>query len=389
MTDFIIVEGCNFVDFPMGGQLTFARQLMHAYGQRVALVGISTDNTPVGVWVKKKIDGIEFDFFAYEHRTLSNAKPIIPARLSGYVNLLRFRRKILSYQCNRFFIQSHELAVGILKWPKANVCFCFPGIENPLLISRYPWASIFANYFDYWFLSKVASADVILAAADVNAIATLKQRGSGLLSNRSISVFPTRVDTSIFNSGSKSASRRSLGLLDSSTIIVTTGRIHWAKGWSLLLEAFSHFLNGEPHAKLYFVGDGEDRPKLLSAAETLGISDSIVVTGFLSSVDVANYLRSSDVFALASFKEGWSTSLVEALATGVPIMTTAVSSADCIVTSQLNGIILYNRDPKEYAKGLNACRALERESVREFSTRESMKYSVDTLYVNLSELWPL
>jgi glycosyltransferase involved in cell wall biosynthesis len=339
MNKFIIVEGCNFIDFPMGGQLTFARQLMMAFGPQVALVGISTDETPVGQWVKKNIEGIEYDFFAYDSRIKSNRKPFVPARLSGYVSLLRHKDNILENRCRNFFIQSHELAVGILNWKQANVCYCFPGIENPLSISRYSWASYFARVFDRWFLSKISIANVILAAADAVAIASLKNRCHGLLSTKTINVFPTRVDTKIFYPGTKSKSREILKLPATNTIIVTTGRIHWAKGWQLLLEAFAIYLLKDSDAKLYFVGDGEDRLKLISVSEQLGIADSVVITGFLPSQTVAEYLRASDVFALASYKEGWSTSLVEALATCLPIITTAVSSSSFLVKNNLNGLI--------------------------------------------------
>lgn len=50
---FLLIEGCDFVDYPTGGQLSFARQMMRTFGNRLALVGISTDDTPVGVWLKK------------------------------------------------------------------------------------------------------------------------------------------------------------------------------------------------------------------------------------------------------------------------------------------------------------------------------------------------
>jgi glycosyltransferase involved in cell wall biosynthesis len=389
MNKFIIVEGCNFIDFPMGGQLTFARQLMMAFGPQVALVGISTDETPVGQWVKKNIEGIEYDFFAYDSRIKSNRKPFVPARLSGYVSLLRHKDNILENRCRNFFIQSHELAVGILNWKQANVCYCFPGIENPLSISRYSWASYFARVFDRWFLSKISIANVILAAADAVAIASLKNRCHGLLSTKTINVFPTRVDTKIFYPGTKSKSREILKLPATNTIIVTTGRIHWAKGWQLLLEAFAIYLLKDSDAKLYFVGDGEDRLKLISVSEQLGIADSVVITGFLPSQTVAEYLRASDVFALASYKEGWSTSLVEALATCLPIITTAVSSSSFLVKNNLNGLIQKERCHVTYASGIEVCLNLDIDMVKEFSKIETIKYSIATLSKDLEELWML
>lgn len=68
----LILNLCNYIDYPLGGQLAFVRNLISAYGRDAKLVGITTDkDTPIGKWTKTTINGIEYDFYAvaYEEKT--------------------------------------------------------------------------------------------------------------------------------------------------------------------------------------------------------------------------------------------------------------------------------------------------------------------------------
>lgn len=388
MHKFVIVEGCNFEDFPAGGQLTFVRQLMEAYGNRVALVGISTDGTPVGKWLKKTIDGIEYDFFAYQKRAVTSKKPLVPARLSGLIGLHKHRVAITSAGYRNYFVQSHESLPMVLRWPRQSICFCFPGVANPIMISRYKWAKLFARGFDAWFLRAAADVDVLLAAADVVAIGELKKRGGGILTRRQISSFPTRISTEIFHPGNKEVSRGRLNIRNTGTLIVTTGRLHWAKGWVFLLTAFSQYLKIDPSASFVFVGDGEDRDSLVRKAQELGIDENIIITGHVQPHTVAEYLRAADLFVLGSVSEGWSTSLVEALAASRPIVTTNVSSANELVKDGVNGYVVVERNSKDFAEAIGHALALEEFRIREFSEIEIKKYSVGRLEADFNMLWP-
>jgi len=61
----LIIDFSNYEDFPIGGYLTFARNMMASFGRDLALAGITTSRVdPVGKWFKKKINNVEFDFFA-------------------------------------------------------------------------------------------------------------------------------------------------------------------------------------------------------------------------------------------------------------------------------------------------------------------------------------
>src|SRR5580698_3236558 len=83
----MVIDACDFVGYPIGGQLTTIKQLISVFGNRLALVGISTADEPVGRWTKKCIDGIEFDFFSFGRVDPTIRQPRIPRRLYTYLRV--------------------------------------------------------------------------------------------------------------------------------------------------------------------------------------------------------------------------------------------------------------------------------------------------------------
>ncbi len=384
---FLLIEECDFSTYPTGGQLSFARQMLHEFGQQLALVGIVTDDHPVGTWSKRVIDGTEYDFYALYRKNATTKKSIIPARIRGYIALRRDRKKIMDFGIRSAFVQGQHTLKAVHDWGWDSLCYRFPGVENPLAISKYSWSKQFSGSFDKWFFPAFKNVDVALAAADQNAIQGLLERADGLIGNEQIKQFPTRVNTLHFHPGNCDDLREKLAVPDGHKLIVTSGRLHWVKGWSFLLDSFKVYHEKEPRSKLVFVGDGCDRQELESQAEELGIRDSVQVTGYQQPADVAEYLRAADLFVLGSEKEGWCTSLLEALACGKPIVSTDVSSARDIVKDGVNGFVVRHRDPLSFADAMAKAQNLN--NFCAFTEKEIHKYALSNLATDLAKHWSI
>lgn len=382
---FILIEGCNFVDFPIGGQLSFARQMMKAFGNRLALVGISTDETPVGQWVKKEIDGVEYDYFAVGHRTPSVKKPVIPGRLTGYLQIRKCKKQIMSLGVKAAFIQAPQILIAVHKWGWESLCYCFPGVSNPLERPRYKWGKIFARIYEKKLFSALNYTDIILASADTKAIDELVKRSCGKLLRDQVVQFQTRVDTDVFRPMNKAAIRSELGINADENVIVSCGRLNLVKGWDFLLDAFEKFILVKPNAKLIFVGDGEDRSKLEQKIKILGHKSSVKVTGFVNAEMVVKYINASDLYVVGSHKEGWSVAMLEALACGKPIVTTDVSGASDMIMEGQNGYVVEKRDPVEFAKAMEA--ALMLQNSQQVSLNIAENYALKNLSNALGRLW--
>ena len=96
MKKILVIDFCNYTDYQIGGHLTFAKNLLFAFGNQLALIGITTDeNDPVGKWTVKNINGTNYDFFALARYSISKTKYIIPDRIMCYLLLRVYRSRIL------------------------------------------------------------------------------------------------------------------------------------------------------------------------------------------------------------------------------------------------------------------------------------------------------
>jgi glycosyltransferase involved in cell wall biosynthesis len=384
--DIIHIEACNFIDTPLGGQLNFSRQLIRVFGSRMALVGLTdSPSDPLGRWFKKELNNTEFLFFAIGRSKKTTKRPLIPARITTLLRIKKFQNRIFTIGINNIILSEHSVLLALNKKHNLNICFRFPGVDSPLSISRYPWAKMLSRIFDKFFYNALASkAGTILAAADESAISKLKSNAGFQL--KTIVSFPTRTDTSEFCPGDSVKERKRLAIPVNTTVITTSGRIHWAKGWDFLLDSFKKFSESVPDACLVFIGDGCDKEKLKCRASGIGISDKIILPGHLPPETVASYLRASDLFIMGSLKEGWSTVLVEAIACHLPVVTTKFSSADTLVQNGINGFTV-NRVPAEFAEKMKS--ALTLKGVCDYSEKTIPDYALYNLKHDLLNKWKL
>ncbi|UAK24134.1 glycosyltransferase [Sphingomonas nostoxanthinifaciens] len=105
-------------------------------------------------------------------------------------------------------------------------------------------------------------------------------------------------------------------------MILCVGRLTRQKNFGLALDAFAR---ADPSLRLVLLGQGEEEAMLKARAQTLGIAERITFAGFVH--DVPRYLAQADVLLCTSLFEGYPAALVEALAAGVPVVSTPCSLA--------------------------------------------------------------
>ncbi len=100
--------------------------------------------------------------------------------------------------------------------------------------------------------------------------------------------------------------------------ILTVGSMKKVKNHTLLMRAFARMRR--PDKRLMFVGTGDGLAELRALADDLNIADRVVFAGFQS--DPRAFYETADLFVLSSYREGFGNVLVEALATGTPVVST-------------------------------------------------------------------
>ncbi|WP_133365815.1 glycosyltransferase family 4 protein [Qipengyuania sediminis] len=104
--------------------------------------------------------------------------------------------------------------------------------------------------------------------------------------------------------------------------IMALGRLSPEKGFAILIEAIGVMQDEGIDAEVRIVGDGPMRSVLEAQAAALGLADRIAFTGELPPEEVARHLATSDIFCMSSFSEGLPISIMEAMAVGVPVVST-------------------------------------------------------------------
>jgi glycosyltransferase involved in cell wall biosynthesis len=130
--------------------------------------------------------------------------------------------------------------------------------------------------------------------------------------------------------------------------ISSAGGASLRKGTPYLLEAFSLIKKKIPSARLKFVG--KLGPQIAPIASRLGYEKlPIEFTSRMKHPDLVRWLHESDIYVLPSIEEGMVRSVAEAMACGLPVVTTANSGTNDFITDGVNGSIVPIRDPQSIA----------------------------------------
>ena len=140
----------------------------------------------------------------------------------------------------------------------------------------------------------------------------------------------------------------------SKPIIISIGVLRPAKGFKYLIEAFKKIKEKFNGATLIIIGDGPDRIELKKQAQGI---DGIHFLGRQNNDRVIEYLKAADIFVLASIfmegdREGTSNSIMEAMASGLPVVATKVGGNSYLVKEGINGLLIEDRNSDELAEAV-------------------------------------
>jgi glycosyltransferase involved in cell wall biosynthesis len=136
--------------------------------------------------------------------------------------------------------------------------------------------------------------------------------------------------------------RQELALPLSAPLVVVFSRLNQMKGIQYFLDAAVILAQGFPDVRFLVVGDGESRKELEEYACRLGLGQRTVFTGFRS--DVPELLAEAAVSVLPSLSEGLSNSLLESMASGVPVVATRVGGNPEVIEDGVTGLLVPPRD---------------------------------------------
>jgi glycosyltransferase involved in cell wall biosynthesis len=133
-------------------------------------------------------------------------------------------------------------------------------------------------------------------------------------------------------------------------IIISVGRLTKQKGYPYLLKAFS-VVRKSLECRLVILGEGEDREKLVKTSIELGLKNDVEFMGFQQ--NPFKYMARSSVFVLSSLYEGFGNVIVEAMALGLPVISTDCPSGPSeIIEDRMNGLLVPVKDENALARAI-------------------------------------
>lgn len=233
------------------------------------------------------------------------------------------------------------------------------------------------------FVTKLSHKYFKMFAKSANAITGPSKKCDEYIKNeckidRDVNVIPNPVELDKFapsniTDESKHAFRLKYGIKDDDMLVCFCGRIGKEKSIDVLLDYWAETIKPDDKMKLIIIGDGPCREELETKAKDLNISDMVIFTGAIPNEDLPPYYAACDIYVTASLSDTNSISMLEAMATGLPVLHRFDKLNQGQVQSGINGYIFFNAEEmynelKNYQK-----KSAEEKEILRHSVRESVK----------------
>lgn len=344
-----------------------------------SIVGLSSDQAlrPVGKWTLVKIGEKKIGFFPVAFNGLAMNKGRIPmsflltagmfrywSLVSRGADILEFHRiePVLRFIFDRrpknLFIHTNMDAIynrnSDIGWKKAPALFfalerfLLPRFDSVFGVSQSAINSYKIRYEDIrdrfrfiptWFDPEIFTPVDLIAKTDLR-----------------LKVFP------------------SLAISTEHDVIVSVGRLDASKNPILGLNAFAMLVSKRPQCRMIIVGDGVLRNQMEAEIKKLGLANKVFLVGLKAPREIADILRSADLYLMSSAYEGMPISVLEAIGTGLPVVSTPVGELARVVVAGKNGVLVCEHTAEDLSAAMLTVLAGDRISFRENSLRLASDY---------------
>lgn len=174
----------------------------------------------------------------------------------------------------------------------------------------------------------------------------------GLPASR-VDVIYNGVDLSAFSTptdGSRVRLRSEFGLADTDFVAVQVARLHELKDHITAVKAIDEARRTSPSIRLLIVGEGDQRTAIEQEIEKRDLQSHVILAG--NRTDIADLLAASDAFLMSSISEGIPLTIIEAMAAGLPVISTAVGGIPEMIQHDQNGYLADAGDNSALARSL-------------------------------------
>ena len=212
-------------------------------------------------------------------------------------------------------------------------------------------------------LITINSEDYRMAQRHLHSGETLYVPGVGVAAERFRTAGVTRVQE-----------RKKLELPEDAFVLMTVGELNQNKNQSVVVQAMAMLQENDIHYVI--VGGGDYEQKIRACADNLGLSDRVHLLGVRK--DVPELLKAADVYLLPSFREGLNVSIMEAMASGLPVACSRIRGNEDLV-DETGGAFFAPGSAQEVSNAIASLRREDRGAMGHYNCRKVEKFSQDTV----------
>lgn len=168
------------------------------------------------------------------------------------------------------------------------------------------------------------------------------------VSNNKVEVIPNGIDIEKFKPIDKLTARKELGIAADKKILISVGGLVERKGFHRVLSVLPQVKQAIPDIMYVMVGgpsvEGNYGPVLMRMVKELSLRDYVMFAGQQLHDNLYKWFSASDIFCLATSNEGWANVFLEAMACGLPVVTTRVGGNEEVVSSDDYGMLFELED---------------------------------------------
>ena len=332
-----IVIGTDFIHRRVfGGTSGLVLSLIEEIGLHTRIFGVGHEGTIP--WYRYQLNS-RTSFQAVDRMVYPSK---IPLRLQCLLSFWRQRQRILQSGVDILYIHGPEIAIPFLFGRgRLPVIFHQHGSVNPMKLSTYSWGRsiIYQKIYDLIFYTAHRRANWTIAI-DQLCLEQARRHGSAHKS----SLIMNAIDTKKFypNKVIRNDSRKKLEIQNETRAILFVGRLEEIKRVDRIIASLEFLNDGKENGRyqLFIAGDGTLRRDLERLVIKQGLVEDVRFLGYVPHQELPYYYNMADVLVLPSEMEGVPMVILEALASGVPVVASRVGGIPDIIEDGINGITL-------------------------------------------------
>ncbi|MDP3332926.1 MAG: glycosyltransferase [Methylococcaceae bacterium] len=300
--------------------------------------------------------------------------------LGSFLTLYRLRKQFQFNIIDAHFAYPDGYAATLLgKWFAVPVTITLRGTEVPQSTRpqiRTRLLQALQNATQVFSVSESLMRHVVELGADAEKIQRI---GNG-------------VDTKKFHPVDKQEARQQLELPEDAKVLISVGGLVDRKGFHRVLDVLPALVKQYPNLIYLIVGgpspEGNISERLRQQVKDLDLVEHVRFLGSLPSDQLKTPLSAADVFVLATANEGWANVFLEAMACGLPVITTDVGGNAEVVNDEALGAIVTFGDPQALQEALSAAleKTWDKTEILKYAKANAWQQRVDKLVVEFKRL---